>query len=217
MKFPSAATLFFIQFVLPLQLSNAFLPISTPTTTPSSSFTRHAATQEETVVEEISTAATSTSNPTSATLVSTDKVYWEIGATLYNKPSPLVTPELQLALETNTYPTSDDDTNNLGRGVFVTRDWRRAYHTYESPVDDPDLIDPLTGEAEYTIDGHDIDGVVPGDLVGVLYRNGPGKLGVDGERVQHVLDADGLVVQITFPPMKEGTDGKEDRTFKFRS
>ncbi|EED89834.1 predicted protein, partial [Thalassiosira pseudonana CCMP1335] len=56
--------------------------------------------------------------------------------------------------------------------------------------------DPLTGEADYEID--DIDGELPDDLVGVLYRNGPGKFGIDGDRVKHILDADGLVLRLEF-------------------
>eukprot|EP00979_Chaetoceros_neogracilis_P018923 scaffold11463_cov410-Chaetoceros_neogracile.AAC.1 len=55
--------------------------------------------------------------------------------------------------------------------------------------------------------------MVPDDLVGVLYRNGPGKFGVDGDRVQHVLDADGLVVQVSFPPPV----ANGEREFKFQS
>ena len=116
-------------------------------------------------------------------------------------PSPL--PEKLLeALETNTHP--DEKQEELGNGLFITRDWRMAYHTYQSPVDNPDLIDPKTGYAEYTIDEDSIEGEVPDDLIGVLYRNGPGKFGVNGERVQHVLDADGLVIKITFPSKNEG-------------
>jgi all-trans-8'-apo-beta-carotenal 15,15'-oxygenase len=58
-----------------------------------------------------------------------------------------------------------------------------------------------------------IDGKIPDDLVGCLYRNGPGKFGVGGDRVEHVLDADGLVIKVLFPPKDQ--DGK--REFKFMS
>jgi len=137
------------------------------------------------------------------------KLYWEIGPTL-NSPNPPSLPQnLVEALETNTHPVEKQ--SELGNGVFVTRDWRKAWHTYESPVDDPTLIDPKTGYAQYVID--EIEGMVPDDLVGVLYRNGPGKFGVDGDRVQHVLDADGLVVQVSFPPPV----ANGEREFKFQS
>lgn len=137
------------------------------------------------------------------------KQYWEIGPTFYNpNPGPLPGDLLE-ALETNTHPVEEQ--KDLGNGVFLTRDWRRAWYTYESPTDDPTLIDSK-GRATYIID--DIEGCVPDDLVGVLYRNGPGKFGVGGDRVQHVLDADGLVIKVTFPPPKSSGDKRE---FEFQS
>ena len=145
--------------------------------------------------------------------------YWEVGPTL-NKPNPTpLPPNLIEALQTNTHPIEPQ--NTLGNGLFITQDWRKAWHTYESPSKDPNLIDPKTGYAQYTIDPDDIEGIVPDDLVGVLYRNGPGKFGVDGDRVQHVLDADGLVLQLTFPPPLVSGDNnqeqKQKREFKFQS
>lgn len=141
-----------------------------------------------------------------------DKKYWEVGPTMNRPKASPLTPELLDALQRNTHPIETQD--DLGNGIFVTRDWRRAWHTYQSPPDHPNLIDPVTGKAEYDID--DIDGVVPDDLVGVLYRNGPGKFGVDNERVQHVLDADGLIIQISFPKKSKDNNNGE-RTIKFRS
>ena len=155
------------------------------------------------------------------TSLSSNQQYWEVGPTLNNpNPTPLP-PNLTEALQTNTHPIEPQST--LGNGLFITRDWRKAWHTYESPVDGPNtnLIDPKTGYAQYTIDEDDIEGTVPDDLVGVLYRNGPGKFGVDGDRVQHVLDADGLVLQVTFPPPVAVADAdagqKQKREFKFQS
>jgi len=170
--------------------------------------------------------STVTDSATTATEIYTDQTYWEIGATFSNpQPQPL-TPDLQKALEANIHPSSSSSSSSsetqqdLGRGVFTTKDWRTVYHTYESPPDNPTLIDPITGHAEYIIDEDDIVGTVPDDLVGVLYRNGPGKFGVDGERVQHVLDADGLLLQITFPPPSSSTSSTSTsprRSFKFQS
>lgn len=95
-------------------------------------------------------------------------------------------------------------------------DWRKAWYTYGQCDRSltPDeyaatkagggfVVDPLTGEADYEIE--DIDGDLPDDLVGVLYRNGPGKFGVDGERVAHILDADGMVLRMEFRPPEEGS------------
>lgn len=136
--------------------------------------------------------------------------YWEIGPTFYN-PTPGPLPQkLMEALETNTHPMEEQ--SDLGNGVFITRDWRRAWYTYQSPDDIPNLIDS-NGRADYIID--EIEGHVPDDLIGVLYRNGPGKFGVGGDRVQHVLDADGLVVKVTFPPPQ--SDGIPERQFRFQS
>ena len=141
-----------------------------------------------------------------------DKRFWEIGPTFNNPNQPPLSPELLEALENGTHLTEDQ--SDLGRGLFLTRDWRKAWYTYQSPPDFPSLIDPKTGHAEYGIDEDTmIEGTIPEDLVGCLYRNGPGKFGVGGERVQHTLDADGLVIQVTFPPRDQ--DGKRD--FKFLS
>ncbi|KAL3923601.1 MAG: hypothetical protein SGILL_001562, partial [Bacillariaceae sp.] len=141
-----------------------------------------------------------------------DRTFWEIGPTLKARPTATpLTPELQKAMETNIHPIETQE--ELGRGVFVTADWRKAWSNYESPPDDPTLIDPLTGFAEYEID--EIEGVVPDDLVGTLYRNGPGLFGRGEERVQHVLDADALVYSIDFPASAVNGDNK--RAFTFRS
>jgi all-trans-8'-apo-beta-carotenal 15,15'-oxygenase len=129
---------------------------------------------------------------------------------IFPTPRPL-TPNLQEAMEANIHP--EESLEELGKGVFITSDWREAWNTYESPPEDPDLIDPNTGYAEYELE---VEGNVPDDLVGVLYRNGPGKFGVNGERVQHVLDADALVYQITFPAAPEGPSS-EQRKLLFRS
>jgi all-trans-8'-apo-beta-carotenal 15,15'-oxygenase len=108
---------------------------------------------------------------------------------------------LQRALETGTHP--EENAEELGRGIFIMSDWRDAWSTYESPPSNPDLVDPSTGYAEYEID--EIQGEIPKNLVGTLYRNGPGKFGVAGERVQHVLDAYGMVFKVVFPPPKSGS------------
>jgi hypothetical protein len=125
----------------------------------------------------------------------TDYGYWEIAPTIVRpNPRPL-TLELRRAMETKTHPIESQ--SELGRGVFCTADWRRAWNTYESPPETPDLIDPYTGLAEYPVE---VEGDLPYDLVGVLYRNGPGKMGVGGERVAHTLDGDGIILKITIPP-----------------
>jgi len=137
-----------------------------------------------------------------------DKQYWEIGPTQLNpKPNSLMD-KLVHALETGSHPEETQD--ELGSGVFITRDWRRAWYSYGS-LSEPNTINTKNGYAEYIID--EIEGTVPEDLVGVLYRNGPGKFGISEERVQHVLDADGLVLQLAFPRPEKG----KQREFRFKS
>jgi len=160
------------------------------------------------------TTLVSTEHPIEALPISAqEQLYWEVGPT-YNSPySRPLTPSLKQALEHKEHPRGETQ-DSLGRGTFITRDWRRAWYTFESPPDNPSLINQKTGYAEYEID--EIDGRVPSDLVGVLYRNGPGKFGVNGERVHHVLDADGLIIQISFPPQEQPCNVKRKFTFRSR-
>ena len=95
-------------------------------------------------------------------------------------------PALQDAFLSGSHPRKSDP--ELGRGTFIMEDWRKAWFTYgqcdrsitKSEYEqiksvDGFIVDPFTGEAEYEIE--DIDGAVPDDLVGILYRNGePGIL-----------------------------------------
>mmetsp|Transcript_31045 Transcript_31045/g.65693 ORF Transcript_31045/g.65693 Transcript_31045/m.65693 type:complete len:716 (-) Transcript_31045:888-3035(-) len=158
-----------------------------------------------------------------------DDVHAVIGSTHIN-PQPRNLndiPALKDAFLRGVHP--EESQEDLGRGVFVMSDWRKAWYTYGQcdrsmtedeyeriKREDGFIVDPLTGEAEYDID--DIDGVLPDDLVGVLYRNGAGKFGVNGQRVQHVLDADGLVLRIEFqPPEEVETSSSSSSRVKFTS
>jgi len=124
-------------------------------------------------------------------------LYWEIvPSRMLPKLRPL-TPKLRKSMENNIHP--EETQNELGRGLSILSDWRENWHTYDSPLDYPDLIENETGYAKYECE---VEGKIPDDLVGILYRNGPGKFGIDGERVQHVLDADALVYKIDFPQCK---------------
>ena len=49
-------------------------------------------------------------------------------------------------------------------------------------------------EFDYRVD--DIEGTIPADLNGVLYRIGPGRLDVGGHPVDHIFDGDGMVSRI---------------------
>ena len=133
-------------------------------------------------------------------------------AQIRNTRSLKESPTLLNAFVTNTHPQQTQD--EQGNGEFIMSDWRRAWFTYGqcdrsiTPEEydriknskDGFIVDPFTGEAKYEVD--EIDGKVPDDLVGVLYRIGPGKFGVDGQRVAHILDADGLVLRFEFGGQK---------------
>mmetsp|Transcript_11221 Transcript_11221/g.24263 ORF Transcript_11221/g.24263 Transcript_11221/m.24263 type:complete len:718 (-) Transcript_11221:44-2197(-) len=156
---------------------------------------------------------TPTSSPDTTRSTETDDDL-TIGPTLYNPiPPPDLPPHLAESVRSNKHPVESQ--SDLGRGQYLLEDWRRAWHTYETPADsdNPNLIDPYDGFAEYAID--EIDGTLPADLSGVLYRNGPGKFGVGGERVSHVLDGDGLIIQISIPPPP--ADKSQERKVTFRS
>ena len=144
-----------------------------------------------------------------------DRKYWEVAPTKYQPEARPLPPSLLEAVETNTHP-ADEDQSTLGRGVFVTADWRRAWYTYKSPPEEPNLIDPATGAAEYEITEDMIEGTIPEDLVGTMYRNGPGNFGFGDQRVQHVLDSDGLVLSVDFGKADVNNDNKRKFTFRSR-
>lgn len=54
----------------------------------------------------------------------------------------------------------------------------------------------LKEEFDYAIT--DIEGEIPAGLRGTLFRNGPGMLDVNGDRVNHPFDGDGMICAITF-------------------
>jgi all-trans-8'-apo-beta-carotenal 15,15'-oxygenase len=61
--------------------------------------------------------------------------------------------------------------------------WRQAYATCPSEVDEELPV---------------VEGALPGELRGVLYRNGPGRMEAGGVRYQHPFDGDGLVLRFAF-------------------
>ena len=64
----------------------------------------------------------------------------------------------------------------------ATADWHRIFET-------------LPDEHDYTVD--EVEGRLPADLVGTLYRNGPGRNDVDGKPFAHLFDGDGMLSQFT--------------------
>ena len=66
---------------------------------------------------------------------------------------------------------------------YSLADWQKGYRS-------------LKEEHDYWID--EIEGELPADLKGTLFRNGPGLLDVNGERIHHPFDGDGMISSISF-------------------
>jgi all-trans-8'-apo-beta-carotenal 15,15'-oxygenase len=66
---------------------------------------------------------------------------------------------------------------------FQRNDWKRGYESQPN-------------EYDYWID--DIEGKIPEELYGTLFRNGPGLLEVNGHSIHHPFDGDGMISAIAF-------------------
>jgi all-trans-8'-apo-beta-carotenal 15,15'-oxygenase len=66
---------------------------------------------------------------------------------------------------------------------YERNDWKKGY-----------LSQP--NEYEYWID--DVEGEIPSSLQGTLFRNGPGLLEVNEQRIHHPFDGDGMICAIAF-------------------
>lgn len=62
-------------------------------------------------------------------------------------------------------------------------DWQQGYQS-------------LKQEFDYWIDA--VEGEIPSELTGTLFRNGPGLLDINGQRIHHPFDGDGMVCAIAF-------------------
>ena len=79
----------------------------------------------------------------------------------------------------------------LAAGPVLTR---AAVDQHPVAVADPSWLSALGQNAQDDQDYYpEIDGDLPFDLSGTLYRNGPGLFERDGYRKQHLLDGDGLI------------------------
>jgi len=105
-------------------------------------------------------------------------------------------------ISSNTIPQSF-----LGHGLFDTNDWKKCWCNYN-----PEGASDDHGTVAYEVNEDDIEGILPPDLIGTLYRNGPGRFGVNGQRVAHVLDSDGLIIKFTFSG--DSSDKVNDNTGK---
>ena len=69
------------------------------------------------------------------------------------------------------------------RNTYLDHNWQGGHQS-------------LKEEYDYAI--ADIDGEIPADLSGTLFRNGPGLLDVNGTPLQHPFDGDGMICSIQF-------------------
>ena len=68
--------------------------------------------------------------------------------------------------------------------TYSRDDWASSFVNVEQELTDV----PLTS----------VRGVVPPELAGTFYRNGPGRLERDGQRVHHPFDGDGMIAAMRF-------------------
>ncbi|WP_353931159.1 carotenoid oxygenase family protein [Okeanomitos corallinicola TIOX110] len=79
--------------------------------------------------------------------------------------------------------TVDNQDNLSLEKSYSQKDWQGGYES-------------LNQEYDYWID--EIEGQIPLELQGTLFRNGPGLLDVNGQRLHHPFDGDGMISRITF-------------------
>jgi len=108
-----------------------------------------------------------------------DKSYRHLDKILFNKSLDCVLRFLTKTL----YFMSSLTTPTDSQKCFNRQDWQGGY------VSQPQEFDyPIT----------DIEGQIPAELQGTLFRNGPGLLDVQGEKFQHPFDGDGMITAISF-------------------
>ncbi|MBW4645726.1 MAG: carotenoid oxygenase family protein [Goleter apudmare HA4340-LM2] len=78
---------------------------------------------------------------------------------------------------------SDISASTLTEKSYSRTDWQGGYKS-------------LPQEQDYEIE--DIEGLIPPELQGTLFRNGPGLLDVNGQQIHHPFDGDGMISHITF-------------------
>jgi all-trans-8'-apo-beta-carotenal 15,15'-oxygenase len=73
--------------------------------------------------------------------------------------------------------------NTVTEKSYSLTDWQGGYES-------------LPQEWDYEIDH--IEGQIPSELQGTLFRNGPGLLDINGQRIHHPFDGDGMISRVTF-------------------
>ncbi|MDJ0617333.1 MAG: carotenoid oxygenase family protein [Calothrix sp. MO_192.B10] len=81
-----------------------------------------------------------------------------------------------------TFP-EQENTSTITEKSYTREDWQTGYQS-------------LKQEFDYWIE--DIEGEIPPELNGTLFRNGPGLLDINGQNIHHPFDGDGMISRITF-------------------
>lgn len=82
-----------------------------------------------------------------------------------------------------TIPSKERFSIPVSEVPYNRNDWKKGYESQPN-------------EYNYWID--DIEGEIPAALQGTLFRNGPGLLDVNGQRLHHPFDGDGMICAIAF-------------------
>lgn len=88
-------------------------------------------------------------------------------------------------------------TNTTVQKSYSREDWQKGYESQPE-------------EYNYWIE--DIEGEIPADLSGTLFRNGPGLLDIAGTQIQHPFDGDGMISAIAFQNGKAHYQNRYVRT-----
>ena len=91
------------------------------------------------------------------------------------------------------FSTSNATSTNTEKS-YTRDDWKGGYQS-------------LKQEFDYWVD--EIEGEIPRELKGTLFRNGPGLLDINGQLIGHPFDGDGMISRITF------TDGRAHFSNRF--
>ncbi len=78
---------------------------------------------------------------------------------------------------------SKNQTIKTATKPYNREDWKRGYESQPQ-------------ETDYWISN--IDGQIPPELNGTLFRNGPGLMDINGQPIAHPFDGDGMIVKIAF-------------------
>jgi all-trans-8'-apo-beta-carotenal 15,15'-oxygenase len=69
-------------------------------------------------------------------------------------------------------------TPTIGEKSYNRQDWQKGYQSQPN---------------EYDYEVEDIEGQIPPDLQGTVFKNGPGLLDIAGTAIAHPFDGDGMI------------------------